>query len=201
MIGKIFITRSGYDPQVGKHVKDPYLGDQPTLGACRPDIRQKLTSGDHIFVVSGKTVGVEQFVMGGFEVESKIPATAAYKLFPEQRLRLRDDGQLSGNIIVDAAGKQHPLDDHSSFDKRIVRYYPLQGTHYWSVGENLLWSSPDVDAAGALNMWINSPEHRRILLTARWREIGLAAVHVAAAPGTYGGREVTIVTADFGVRR
>jgi hypothetical protein len=26
MIGKIFITSSGYDPQLGKHVKDPYLG-------------------------------------------------------------------------------------------------------------------------------------------------------------------------------
>ena len=25
MVGKIFITRSGYDPQLGKHVKDPYL--------------------------------------------------------------------------------------------------------------------------------------------------------------------------------
>jgi uncharacterized protein YkwD len=95
----------------------------------------------------------------------------------------------------------HDSADGSSFDKRIVRYYPLRGTHYWSVGENLLWSSPDVDAAGALNMWIDSPEHRRILLTTRWREIGLSAVHVMAAPGTYGGREVTIVTADFGVRR
>ncbi|TML96373.1 MAG: CAP domain-containing protein [Actinobacteria bacterium] len=95
----------------------------------------------------------------------------------------------------------HDSANGSSFDKRIVRYYPLHGTHYWSVGENLLWSSPDVDAAGALDMWMNSPEHRKILLTARWREIGLAAVHVAAAPGTYGGREVTIVTADFGVRR
>lgn len=42
MIGKIFITRSGYDPQLGKHVKDPYLGDCPTLGACRPDIRKQL---------------------------------------------------------------------------------------------------------------------------------------------------------------
>jgi hypothetical protein len=26
-------------------------------------------------------------------------------------------------------------------------------------------------------------------------------VHTQSAPGTYGGREVTIVTADFGVRR
>jgi uncharacterized protein YkwD len=95
----------------------------------------------------------------------------------------------------------HDSANGSSFDKRIVRYYPLGGSRYWSVGENLLWSSPDVDAAGALDMWMNSPEHRKILLTARWREIGLSAVHVAAAPGAYGGREVTIVTADFGVRR
>ena len=26
MAGKIIITSSGYDPQLGKHVKDPYLG-------------------------------------------------------------------------------------------------------------------------------------------------------------------------------
>ena len=89
----------------------------------------------------------------------------------------------------------------SSFDRRIARYYPMGRSHYWSVGENLLWSSPDVDAGGALNMWWNSPEHRKNMLTARWREIGLSAVHVPAAPGTYGGREVTIVTTDFGVRR
>ena len=95
----------------------------------------------------------------------------------------------------------HDSANGSSFDKRIGRYYPIRGAHYWSVGENLLWSSPDVDAAGALNLWLGSPEHRRILLTARWREIGLSAVHVTSAPGTYGGREVTIVTADFGVRR
>jgi uncharacterized protein YkwD len=95
----------------------------------------------------------------------------------------------------------HDSVNGSSFDRRIARYYPMGGSHYWSVGENLLWSSPDVDPSGALNMWWNSPEHRKNMLTARWREIGLSAVHVAAAPGTYGGREVTIVTTDFGVRR
>jgi uncharacterized protein YkwD len=94
----------------------------------------------------------------------------------------------------------HDSANGSSFDKRIARYYPMGRNHYWSVGENLLWSSPDVDAGGALDMWWNSPEHRKNMLTARWREIGLSAVHVASAPGTYGGREVTIVTTDFGVR-
>jgi uncharacterized protein YkwD len=95
----------------------------------------------------------------------------------------------------------HDSANGTSFDKRISRFYSLGGKRYWSVGENLLWSSPDVSASAALDMWLNSPEHRKILLTARWREVGLSAVHVQAAPGAYGGREVTIVTADFGVRR
>ena len=95
----------------------------------------------------------------------------------------------------------HDSANGTSFDKRISHFYSLGGKRYWSVGENLLWSSPDVSASAALDMWLNSPEHRKILLTARWREIGLSAVHVQAAPGAYGGREVTIVTADFGVRR
>jgi uncharacterized protein YkwD len=95
----------------------------------------------------------------------------------------------------------HSSANGSSFDRRIARYYGSSGRRYWSVGENLLWSSPDVDPAGALKMWLDSPPHRKIMLTARWREIGLSAVHLTAAPGTYGGREVTIVTADFGVRR
>jgi uncharacterized protein YkwD len=94
----------------------------------------------------------------------------------------------------------HDSANGSSFDRRIARYYPMGNSRYWSVGENLLWSSPDVDPNGALNMWWNSPEHRKNMLTARWREIGVSAVHVPAAPGTYGGREVTIVTTDFGVR-
>ena len=122
MIGKIFITRSGYDPQVGKHVKDPYLGTCPTMGACRPDIRRQLQQGDHIFTISGKVPGVNQFVMGGFEIADKITAGTAYTLFPDQRLRQREDGQLTGNIIVDANGKQHDLDDHDSFGGRVENY-------------------------------------------------------------------------------
>ena len=114
---------------------------------------------------------------------------------------------------LSAAARQHSVEmaargyfshnsaNGSSFDRRIARYYPMGGNRYWSVGENLLWSSPDVDPGSALEMWWKSPEHRKNMLTARWREIGLSAVHVPAAPGTYGGREVTIVTTDFGVRR
>ena len=55
--------------------------------------------------------------------------------------------------------------------------------------------------AGALKLWLASPEHRKNLLSPKWREIGVSAVHAARAPGTFAGRDVTIVTTDFGVRR
>lgn len=95
---------------------------------------------------------------------------------------------------------------HSSFDgtafwKRIKAFYPSGRYGFWSVGENLLWSSPDVDAQHALTMWENSPEHRKNLLDPHWREIGISAVHAASASGVYKGLPVTIVTTDFGVRK
>jgi uncharacterized protein YkwD len=96
---------------------------------------------------------------------------------------------------------EHSSHDGTAFWKRIGRWYTSDGYGFWSVGENLLWSSPEVDPAGALQLWMNSPEHRANILTARWREIGISAVHVAAAPGTYKDLEVTIITTDFGVRR
>ena len=47
---------------------------------------------------------------------------------------------------------------------------------------------------------MGSTGHRKNILTARWREIGLSALQVRAAPGVYGGRDVVIITTDFGVR-
>lgn len=95
----------------------------------------------------------------------------------------------------------HESADGALFWKRIQGFYGSSPWRYWSVGENLLWSSPDVSAGKALKMWLASPEHRANLMNPRWREIGIAAVHVAAAPGVFKGLDVTIVTTDFGVRK
>ena len=95
----------------------------------------------------------------------------------------------------------HESVDHSAFSKRIARWYPSAGWRFWTIGENLLWASPDVTPSGAVTMWMNSPDHRANLLNRSWSEIGLSAVHFEAAPGAYGNRPVTIVTADFGFRR
>jgi uncharacterized protein YkwD len=94
---------------------------------------------------------------------------------------------------------------HASFDgttywKRIQQWYPWTGYEIWSVGENLLWSSPDLSAATALKLWMQSSEHRANILNPNWREIGISAVHSEGAPGAFGGQPVTIITTDFGVR-
>jgi uncharacterized protein YkwD len=94
----------------------------------------------------------------------------------------------------------HESANGGAFWKRIASFYGYSGYRNWSVGENILWSSPAVSPASALHMWMTSPEHRRNLLDHGWREIGLSAVHADRAPGVYGGGAVTVVTADFGVR-
>jgi uncharacterized protein YkwD len=95
----------------------------------------------------------------------------------------------------------HESFDGSPFWKRVQGFYASSPWRYWSVGENLLWSSPTIDARGALKLWLASPEHRKNLMNPRWREIGVSAVHATGAPGTYKGMDVTIVTTDFGVRK
>lgn len=87
----------------------------------------------------------------------------------------------------------------SPFWKRVAARYAA-GAGSWSVGENLVFRSPQLSAQTALQLWLQSPEHRSNMLSPVWREVGLGAVHVAAAPGVYEGRAVTILTADFGVR-
>jgi len=111
------------------------------------------------------------------------------------------------------AAKQHSLDmiregyfahdssDGALFWQRIAEFYHPTLHRHWSVGENLLWSSGQIDASAGLAAWMASPPHRANILFPGWRQVGIAAVTSADAPGVYGGREVTVITTDFGVRQ
>ena len=47
----------------------------------------------------------------------------------------------------------------------------------WRVGEVLLWSRGEqLTAARAVQLWMGSPTHRRILLSRRYRDIGAGPV-------------------------
>jgi uncharacterized protein YkwD len=120
---------------------------------------------------------------------------------------------LRESAALDRAARRHSLEmgrlgyfGHSSADgaqfwQRIRHFYPPRGSSHWSVGENLVWAAPSLSAGSALGLWISSPPHLANLLSRQWREMGISAVGVVRAPGVYGGRRVTIVTADFGIRR
>jgi uncharacterized protein YkwD len=84
----------------------------------------------------------------------------------------------------------------------IRSFYPARGYRSWSAGENLLWASPGFTPASAVQNWLNSPAHRRVMLSPSWREIGIGVgvVSAVAAPGDYGGRDVQIAAAEFGRR-
>ena len=173
----------------------------------------------------GRFLVLSVFVVGLWAVASPAAATVDRPASPMRPLEQsvlaqlnalrRQHGLVSLRISFDlaAAARQHSAEMASrgyfghnsasglSFDRRIARFYPMSNHRYWSVGENLLWSSRELNAAAALNIWLNSPKHRKTMLMTRWREVGVGAVQVGSAPGVFGGREVTIVTADFGVRR
>jgi uncharacterized protein YkwD len=95
---------------------------------------------------------------------------------------------------------EHESVNGAPFWRRIQRFYPSRGG-YWSVGENIFWESPDSNASSPVREWMHSAPHRQNILSREWREIGISAEHFESAPGAFGGRSVTIVTADFGVRR
>ena len=71
--------------------------------------------------------------------------------------------------------------------------------HYFSspaaVGENLAWGQSRLGSARtALASWIASPEHRAILYSARWRDLGIARAHGSL----FGRPNVTVWVAQFG---
>ncbi|UXU92096.1 hypothetical protein [Burkholderia sp. S-53] len=122
MKGYIYTMFAGADPGVGWNMTDPIFGRRPTLGACMPNIRRFVEPGDQIFVISGRVTGVQQYIVGGFAVDEKIHALAAYERFPENRQSQEDDGTLRGNIIVGQNGQQNAIDYHGNFERRLENY-------------------------------------------------------------------------------
>jgi uncharacterized protein YkwD len=74
----------------------------------------------------------------------------------------------------------------------------MRSVSAWHVGETLAWGLGKLGSPGAVvRSWMGSPQHRAIILTPSFREVGIGVARgvpaAAQAPGcTY--------TADFGVR-
>jgi uncharacterized protein YkwD len=94
----------------------------------------------------------------------------------------------------------HESPNHASLAARLADYYTWHGYATWRVGETLLRSEGPLSPDAIVRLWLRSPEHRRQLLDPSFREIGIDAGEVEGTGGVFGGRNVTIVAAEFGVR-
>ncbi|MDE0693487.1 MAG: hypothetical protein OXI55_14765 [Gammaproteobacteria bacterium] len=175
MKGYIYVAGRGADPALRNDLNDPIFGEVPTLGACMPNIRRAVEKGDHVFVVSGKTEGVQQYVVGGFEVDDKISALAAYERFPQHRIRRGADGHLLGNIIVNEDGSRSPLDEHDedddqAFERRIQNY--VVGSRPVAMASTQEVQRSRDETMGKLAQVLQRPPSNRIIdLLGRWRRL------------------------------
>jgi uncharacterized protein YkwD len=85
----------------------------------------------------------------------------------------------------------HQSSDGTSFDHRVRAYAKAR-----RVGENLaMVSRVRRVAREVVRMWLNSPGHRAILLSRRYRRVG-----VAKRSGDLGSLRATVFTVDFASR-
>lgn len=95
--------------------------------------------------------------------------------------------------MLDADYFAHESRDGGSFAQRVRRY-----AKHRSLGETLamLGGCGRGAARRVVNMWMDSPGHRAVLLSSTYRRIG-----IGKRAGSLGGRRACLVTADFGSRK
>ena len=114
---------------------------------------------------------------------------------------LRSAARGHSRSMLDDGFFSHDSADGTAFSERIRRYYTDRGWRTWSVGEALLATQGiDIDAAGIVKAWLQSPPHREIILSPTFRDAGIGALYAPTAPKAFSGAETVVVTADFGLR-
>lgn len=90
----------------------------------------------------------------------------------------------------------HDSRSGARFSARIARVGWMRGRRHWRVGENLAWGrGPRAAPAATVSAWLQSPAHRRILLSPGYRVVGIGIVRGTPIAGAAGG---LTYTTDFG---
>jgi uncharacterized protein YkwD len=92
----------------------------------------------------------------------------------------------------------HNSHNGESFASRLVRFgYCRNGYSSWSAGEVIGWGNGTEGTAAAMfRVWMASSGHRAVILTPRWRDVGLGV-----SRGSFNGlSDVYMYTVDFGRR-
>lgn len=93
---------------------------------------------------------------------------------------------------------ESPEGDNAAARARRAGY--LRGSERWRIGEILIWSrGAPLTAKAAVDAWLASPAHRRVMLQRRYEDVG-----VGVAAGAPGGDEATqpgtTIAVSFGRR-
>lgn len=111
---------------------------------------------------------------------------------------LRRNGELQRSTAMRARDIRRCQDfSHTPCGQAFITVFTA--VHYFTsgaaVGENLFWGQgPFGSPRQALAGWLGSPEHRAILFTASWRDLGIARAHGKL----FGYPDVTLWVAQFG---
>ncbi len=95
---------------------------------------------------------------------------------------------------------EHEAPGGRPFGERIKRFYPPRVNEPWLVGENLFAKSAELTPQEAVAAWLESPPHRDIVLSSRFRDVGIGVMRSSLAGGDFGNQATWVVTADFGTR-
>lgn len=83
---------------------------------------------------------------------------------------LNRSAEIKTKWIVECNEFAHELCGHK-FSDSFKRAGYLKGS--WGIGENLLYTTEEYDARGMFMQWLESPGHKKNLLSKKWTEIGL----------------------------
>jgi uncharacterized protein YkwD len=208
------VTANGTPPVPGKRElqragyafadKRPASLNRRTLQRLAPTVRRLALSKRAHVQARAKTSRRSSVVLSALETGLLVQVNAVRRSHGLRALRaskpLSAAAGYHSRQMVQHGFFEHESRGGGSFWKRVERFYGSRGFRAWEVGENLAYGSPDLSPVATVRMWMNSPGHRENLLSRRWREIGLGAVHVGSAGGEFSGSPVTVITADFGYR-
>lgn len=108
--------------------------------------------------------------------------------YHERRLRFNHKLALAGlrhaRDMVAHKYFSHDAPSGQDFVQRIMGTDYVPASASWTLGENLAWGqSQHSTPRHIVTAWMNSPDHRHNILTAGFREIGIAIVVGAPVPG------------------
>lgn len=119
--------------------------------------------------------------------------------------RLRLSGPLSqaatahSSDMVSRSYFSHTAPEGPGLLERVRQSGYLRSAPRWRLGENLAWGTQGRTSARAIvRAWMQSPRHRKVILTRAYREVGIGVVPGLPRPSANAG---ATYTADFAAKR